>query len=551
MTGAILALALLVTTGTEAAEARGESPVILDFTATWCGPCQSMRPAVEALERNGYPVRAVDIDQRPELAERYQVRGVPTFVYVDRQGRELGRVTGARPASELAALYRKAQARLDARRPATADAARADDAATTTVRAQNPSEEDESGDAAEPVAAADADAGTHFHPWESVVRIKVHNHLSRPRPSIGFGSGTVIHSTAEESIILTCAHIFHADELPRGTSPSKFPLKVVVDLFDGRLRDSNTPNKTPYVLPAETDIPAQVIDYDFSGDVGLIRIRPGRALPYSKVVPPGWAPQKGQKLNTLGCSEGRPATAWTTRVTNPLIRFQSPGRQGVYEGTECSHPPLQGRSGGGLFTMDGLLAGVCDFNDGPHGHGLYASPKTIHRLLDRHRLQVCYADEAPRPRPDRAAIARNEPPRDAGAKIRAQSPQLSEALMPIPSPEMMGARLPEGPGSERAAPVAAGSDLDRRYRWQPAPGPHVDLAGQTTRAHDAPRTAGLALDPDATGGDFFLLAPEPAGTGPGAEVTAEPAAPVESPRRPAVPSEDHWRPAPVRSIRGN
>ncbi len=506
MTSAILVLTLLVTTGAEVGE--NDTPLILDFTATWCGPCQAMRPALQELQRKGYPIRAIDVDEQPDVAARYKVTGYPTFVFVDRRGRELGRVSGYRPASDLANLYKQAQARLDRDRPA-ATVAQADEPSPTTVRAQGPGEE------AEPELASTDET---FDPWETVVRIKVYNHLSRPRPSIGFGSGTIIHSNDEEAIILTCAHIFHIEELARPLPPSKFPLKVVVDLFDGRLRHSNTPNRTPYVLTSESNIPAEVIDYDFDGDVGLIRVKTGgRSLPFSKVVPPGWMPQKGQKLNTVGCSEGRDATAWTTRVTNPLVRFQSQ----AYEGTECSHPPLQGRSGGGLFTMDGRLAGVCDFNDGHYGHGLYASPRTLHRFLNRHKLQICYATDDTRSLSEREAIARNDRGREAldATKIRAQSPQVAESrVMPIPPPEMLGVRLPEvdrvaSQDSEQEASESIAPE--RRYRWKAAPASGIDLAEQATApaapeaaGSEGPRTAGYEMDQAAAGNDLFLAAPD-------------------------------------------
>ena len=48
------------------------------FSATWCGPCQQMKPHMERLAKSGYPVEFIDIDEQPTIAESVEVRGVPT-----------------------------------------------------------------------------------------------------------------------------------------------------------------------------------------------------------------------------------------------------------------------------------------------------------------------------------------------------------------------------------------------------------------------------------------------------------------------------------------
>jgi len=48
------------------------------FNATWCGPCQTMKPHIDRLQKAGYPVEMIDIDEQPTIAESAEVRGVPT-----------------------------------------------------------------------------------------------------------------------------------------------------------------------------------------------------------------------------------------------------------------------------------------------------------------------------------------------------------------------------------------------------------------------------------------------------------------------------------------
>lgn len=484
-------------------------PIILDFTATWCGPCQAMKPVVEQLHDAGYPVRAVDIDRHPELAQRYKVDAVPTFVVVQPDGQEMDRVSGAVSGSELAGLYRKSLA--------SWKATRAEPEPVERVAEAEPEPEPEAIDAEE--AGGDE---ARYKPWESVVRIKVTNHLSRPS-TIEFGSGTVIHSTPEESIILTCAHIFHIENSRRQYAPRQFPLKMTVDLFDGQLSGA----RTPQVHTLVSGIPAEVIDYDFVTDVGLIRIRPGKKLPYSEVVPPGWSPREKMKLTTVGCSQGHDATAWSTWVTKSLVRLGQHG--GTYEATECAYPPIPGRSGGGLFTLDGLVAGVCDFNDGAVGqHGLYASPKSIHRLIDRNHLQVAYAGSNQRTRPEAAQVASRAPSRSRAVvanrgvpadKMRAQSPQSNERMIPIPPPSLLGAALEEGGAS--TSRVARRTNPDSGI-WKAAPtAEEVAEASRSDRSEvrrrpnydgfefEGPRPSTMEMSDVSADGDLFSTAPSP------------------------------------------
>ncbi|MGB7345903.1 MAG: thioredoxin family protein, partial [Pirellulaceae bacterium] len=67
--------------------------VLLDFSSAHCGPCRSMAPVLTQLERQGVPVRHVDVNEEPNLARRYGIRQTPTFVVVS-SGKEVTRLVG-------------------------------------------------------------------------------------------------------------------------------------------------------------------------------------------------------------------------------------------------------------------------------------------------------------------------------------------------------------------------------------------------------------------------------------------------------------------------
>ena len=72
-------------------------PSIVDFTASWCGPCQRMKPIFYSLAddfKDEYNFISIDTDENPELANKYQVQAVPTFVFLDADGNEGNRITG-------------------------------------------------------------------------------------------------------------------------------------------------------------------------------------------------------------------------------------------------------------------------------------------------------------------------------------------------------------------------------------------------------------------------------------------------------------------------
>lgn len=358
------------------AVAKAEQTLLLDFYADWCGPCRTMMPIVEQLENKGYPVKRIDVDRQPELAQRFHVQSLPTFIMLV-DGREADRVVGSTSLEKLESLCRLAPKQPDASAPRVplAPTRRGDTGGGSPQRETATAADDSASNPASIGRKADGKdipsmpsgvrfaSGTEEDLLAATVRIHV-----RDSNGVSRGSGTIIDARSGEALIVTCGHLFR-DWDEQG--------KITVDLF---------------APEAASDVPATLVrySYDQSHDTALISMRTELPLVVARVAPPGYPIQVNDPTFNVGCSDGAPPTVRHGQVT-AIDKYLGFGN------IETSGAPVQGRSGGGLFSADGYLIGVCNAADPRIDEGLYASLVEIHRELDQAKLSFVYepADSTP------------------------------------------------------------------------------------------------------------------------------------------------------------
>ena len=327
--------------------------VLLEFTTTGCAPCQAMQPVVQRLQREKYPVRQVNIAVDRQLAARFRVYQVPCFIMVV-NGREVERVVGATSYQRLVSMIGTGTLRAVSSAGASPKSVPVSlqpptiRPAETLVRPTS-------------VVTPRISASPQQRALAATVRLRVED-----AGGTSFGTGTVIDTHGSEALVLTCGHLFRDS---RGAG------EINVDLF---------------VNGTTRTVRGELIAYDAQhDDVGLVSIRPGISLAPVSVAPAGVNAGNGQQVFAVGCNRGAGPTVLLSKIAGVNRFIGSPNYT-------VSGRPLDGRSGGGLFTADGQLIGLCKWAVTDADEGVYAGLAAVHKHLAKAGLQSVFESVAGR-----------------------------------------------------------------------------------------------------------------------------------------------------------
>jgi S1-C subfamily serine protease len=211
------------------------------------------------------------------------------------------------------------------------------------------------------------------------------------------GSGTVIASVDNETLILTAAHVLDG------------PGELTVELHRFNLGLEHKQSRVAW----PRKVPAEIVVTDKAADVGIIRIRRMTALPYvARLAGPEVTLTRGRVVTSVGIDGGANLNSWTTYVV-AVAPFEMDGNHDERPFVVTIRPPEHGRSGGGLFLEDGRLVGVCvgrvQIYEGRRS-GFFASNESILRLIRDHDLDASVTRSARHPAvsPTRAGPAQRE-----------------------------------------------------------------------------------------------------------------------------------------------
>ncbi|MDR2171609.1 MAG: trypsin-like peptidase domain-containing protein [Planctomycetaceae bacterium] len=186
-----------------------------------------------------------------------------------------------------------------------------------------------------------------------------------------WGSGTIIDTRGADALILTCGHIFRE----AGVADNNGKISVEVHLYGEN---------------SSVKVYGRCIYYDLEIDLALVVIVPPCPVHAIPVAPSNFAINAGQNVISVGCDGGADPTIRKHAIMS-INKISTPSSNKLpFHYIQVSGAPVGGRSGGGLFSANGYLIGVCNTADPIQNDGHFVPAEIIRRVLDQQNLSVVY-----------------------------------------------------------------------------------------------------------------------------------------------------------------
>jgi len=415
---------------------------ILFFTQAGCPPCLQMAPVVDHLISKSWPIQKINTAANPQLTRQWNIRTTPTIVVV-KNGQEIDRRSEILTAHQISLLLLDAgyQADLNVLTKPTAVSP-----LMNFLDRLRPGKRHNRLDSGDPQFVADPTASIpvrELSPAEAkalsaTVRIKA-SYSDRGQIVTDFGTGTIIHRTQDDILILTCGHVFR---------DSQGNAEIKVDL--GFAGGASTQTVPAYLLLFDAGAP----------DVAIIAASTTLDIQPVELIQTQYQPAQKMLTFSVGCDQGKPATVrrgnyLSTRLCGEAHSIGQRPSNIQAKKYDVSGRPVVGRSGGGLFTSDGKLFGVCNAAVVEADQGVYSSIDNVIAILEKaklnslfdptHRLAGTQRQDAPLASP---LIQRTDFLADSGGFGRNEG-QLNSAGEPSPA----FSSLASTPAKRRFAPA--------------------------------------------------------------------------------------------------
>lgn len=336
-------------------------PCLYFVTQQNCPPCRQMDPVIDALVKQGYPVKIVHLENNRAWAQWAKVERTPTVVMLNND-RIVKRYSGIVGQDILQGWFTSAGVS-----PRPVKQKRLPDKFNrhwSEPQNSNPS------------LANATQAGTTYgkNANESLAlaaTVKIGLDVAT-QPYVDFASGTAIYNKGDTSLILTCGHLFRE-------SNGEGKVTVIMGTGDGGFHEFG----------------GTLLKWDATNrDVALVHVNhPGIRLPVNPIAPRSTKEFGFDGLFTVGCDlSNRPSLGETynaIRETGPTIRQTQIKKVSNYDGIykfDIVGSPVQGRSGGGLFMQDGKLIGVCNARICDADEGIYTGLDSVYWVIDEANL---------------------------------------------------------------------------------------------------------------------------------------------------------------------